>query len=75
MFPDRRHSDDWRVLVRCPSRFVSVAEDGKPHCRVEVCGVTPMVNLASKNDADNITVWTSSVPHVRRGSHSPRWRA
>ena len=29
-------NDDWRLLVRCPSGFVSVAEDGKQQCRIEM---------------------------------------
>ena len=41
MFPDRCHSDDWRVLVRCPHGFVSVAAVGKPHGKIEIRSVTP----------------------------------
>ena len=37
--------------------------------------VTESGNHASKNDAGKITAWWCSTPHVRRGSHSPGWRA
>ena len=52
-----------------------MAEDSKPHCRIEMCGVAPIVNHATKNDTGKTAAWTRSTLHVRRGSHSPGWHA
>ena len=48
MFRDICHNDGWHVLVRCPSGFVSVAEDDKPRWRSEMCCETPIVSHTSK---------------------------
>ena len=37
----------------CPGGFVSVAEDGKPHGRIEMCGVVPIGDHASRRTLEN----------------------
>ena len=52
----------------CPSGFVSVAGDGKPQCRIETCGVAPIVN----HDTDNLprgraVCYTCDAGHTVQG--------
>ena len=40
-------------LSACPSGFVSMLEDDNPHGRIEMCGVAPMENHASRRTREH----------------------
>ena len=42
----------WRLLVRLP-RLIREREDGRPHCRIEMCNVAPIGNHASRTTLAN----------------------
>eukprot|EP00450_Noctiluca_scintillans_P001620 CAMPEP_0194485878 /NCGR_PEP_ID=MMETSP0253-20130528/6727_1 /TAXON_ID=2966 /ORGANISM="Noctiluca scintillans" /LENGTH=1972 /DNA_ID=CAMNT_0039325899 /DNA_START=10 /DNA_END=5925 /DNA_ORIENTATION=+ len=52
--PGTCHNDIGAYSCTCPSGYESVEVDGKPVCRIVVCGVAPEVKYAFRNDTGKI---------------------